>query len=87
MLKTQDFVSPSVHPYSMMAAFKNAAEKENFLAWMLFQNISAGDWGPIPCESDWDVLVKEGFLAKHGDRSYSLNRKAKGYLYAYYGNE
>jgi hypothetical protein len=72
----------------MMQGYKNSTEKESQLAWALCECIRKGEWAEIPIEDfGWvESLAKDGFTSIE-DGTFTLTKKAKGYLYAYYGKE
>ena len=82
-----DFNKPDKHPFTMMQGYRNAAEKESVLSWILIQHIEAGDWSPVKTEYEYDALVADGFLEWHGYHLYTLTTKAKGFLYAFFGKD
>jgi hypothetical protein len=84
-MQITDFNKPDRHPFGMMQGYKQAAEKEQILTWLLNQCVDAGEWVTIGGECD--ALVADGFLTDHGDNIYCLTNKAKGYLYAYFGKD
>lgn len=90
MLTIADFNKPKEHPFNMLDGYKHACEKEQTLRWLLNKCIEASDLdAAIETKHNHPTMVSDGLLETVGaiPLRYKLTRKAKGLLYAWYGNE
>ena len=88
-MSIKSFAKPTEFPYEMLAGLglQNTMECEQVLTWMLTQCIKMGKFAPVMIDRDHPALVKAGLLREVGKREYELTKKAKGYLYVYFGVE